>query len=256
MNNKKIVGIVGGVGPYAGIDLTRKIFEQTEAKRDQEHLPIALLSIPQEIEDRTLFLLGQTSINPAYAILKIIEKLEEMGASVVGIPCNTAHTPQIFDVIVENLKKADSSIKLVHMINEVARFIQENHPQIRNVGVLSTTGTYKTKVYPIILGQKGMNVILPNDVLQDIIHTAIYDPIYGIKAQSNPVTQIAKRKLIEGINYLQKEGAEAIVLGCTEITIAITDNKIGKTIIIDPTLILARALIREVNLNKLKPYDK
>ena len=51
MKNQKLIGIVGGVGPYAGLDLCRKIFEQTDAHRDQEHLPIALLSIPQKIKD-------------------------------------------------------------------------------------------------------------------------------------------------------------------------------------------------------------
>ncbi|MFQ5963205.1 MAG: aspartate/glutamate racemase family protein [Candidatus Scalinduaceae bacterium] len=254
MNNKKIIGIVGGVGPYASVDLTRKIFDQTNAKSDQDHLSIALLSIPKEIEDRTSYLLGQTSINPAYALFKIIRKLEDMGAGVVAIPCNTVHCPEIFDVIVKNLEKANSSIILLHMINKVAEFIRINHPQIRNVGVLCTTGTYKTKVYSNILEQKGINVIFPDEVLQDSIHTAIYDPGYGIKAQSNPVTEFAKRKLTEALNYLQKEGAEAIVLGCTEIPIAITNKKIGETMIIDPTLILARALIRELNPNKLKHY--
>jgi len=253
MNNKKMIGIVGGVGPYAGLDLTRKIFDQTTANNDQEHLPVALLSIPQQIEDRTSFLLGKTNINPAYAIFKIIRKLEEMGASVVGIACNSAHSPKIFDIIIEELKKTDSSIKLLHMITEVAKFIRENYPKIRNIGVLCTTGTDKTKLYPNILEQEGFNVILPNKVTQEnIVHKAIYDPKYGIKAQSNPVTEVAKRKLSEAVNYLQKEGAEAIVLGCTELSLAITDKKLGETIIIDPTLILARALIRKVNSNKLK----
>ena len=89
-----------------------------------------------------------------------------------------------------------------------------------------------------------------------MVHKAIYDLKYGIKAQSNPVTVIAKRWLTAAIDYLKKEGAEAIVLGCTEIPIAITNKKIGQTMIIDPTIILARALIKMVNPKKLRPYDK
>ena len=69
-----MIGIVGGVGPYAGLDLTRKIFDQTKAVSDQDYLSVVLLSMPQQIEDRTSFLLGQTSINPANAIFKIIRK--------------------------------------------------------------------------------------------------------------------------------------------------------------------------------------
>lgn len=256
MNNEKTIGIVGGIGSYAGLDLTKKILDQTYTRSDQEHLSIALLSFPHEIGDRTSYLLDQTSTNPAYAILKIIRKLEDIGASVVGIACNTVHTTPIFDAIVENLYKANSSIKLVNMISEVAKFIRINHPQIRNIGVLCTTGTYITKTYSNILDQEGINVILPNEVMQDTIYNAIYDRGYGIKARSNPVTEFAIKQLLEAINYLQGKGAEAIVLGCTEIPIAITDKRIGQTIIIDPTIILARALIKMVNPEKLRPYDK
>ena len=254
MSDEGIIGIVGGVGPYAGLDLARKILNETKAKRDQDHLSIALLSFPEEIEDRTSFLSHQTNINPAYAIFSIIRKLEKLGAKVVGIPCNTAHAPPIFDLIVENLEKANSDVKLVHMIVEVARFIKKKHRRIQNVGVLSTTGTYKTKVYPNILEGEGFTVILPDeDVQENIVHRSIYDPINGIKAQSDPVSEFAKGKLRESIDHLQKKGAEAIILGCTEISMAVQDRIIRKNIIIDPSLILARALIREANPEKLKP---
>lgn len=107
MNTDKTIGIVGGVGPYAGLDLTRKIFDQTKASSDQDYLSVALLSIPQQIEDRTSFLLGQTNINPANAISKIIRKLEQIGVGVAGIPCNSVHSPRIFDGILKKLRKAN-----------------------------------------------------------------------------------------------------------------------------------------------------
>ncbi len=125
---------------------------------------------------------------------------------------------------------------------------------MKNIGVLCTTGTYKTRVYQNILAQKGHRVILPDKVIQEsIVHKAIYDPKNGIKARSAPVSTVAKKESSKAINYLQLEGAEAIVLGCTEIPLAITEKIIGETVIIDPTLILARALVREVKPNKLKP---
>lgn len=253
MSNKKVIGIVGGLGPYAGLDLARKIFDQTEAKSDPEYLSVALLSVPQEIVDRTSFLLGKVNINPALAIFRIIRKLEKIGAGVIGIPCNTAHSPRIFNVILEELKKANSSVKLVNMISEVVNFFRENYPSVRNIGVLSTIGVYKTKVYSNVLEKAGISVILPDEILQEEVHNATYDPKYGIKAQSNPVTKFAKQIILEVINYLKNEGAEAIILGCTEIPLAVTDKKMGETILIDPTFILARALIREVNPDKLKP---
>jgi len=252
MNNEKLIGIVGGVGPYAGLDLIRKIFDQTEAKSDQEHLPVALLSLPQEVEDRTAFLSGHTTNNPAYGIVKVIKKLVAIGASVVGIACNTAHAPQIFNVIVEEINKANISVKLVNMIDEVSKFIRENHADIKNIGIIGTMGTFKTRIYEMVLKGENINVIVPDERFQKNVHDAIYDHEFGIKAQSNPVTETAKSKLKEAIAHLHDKGAEAIVLGCTEIPLAITENKINDIVIIDPTLILARALIREVSPDKLK----
>ena len=251
-----MIGIVGGVGPYAGLDLARKIFDQTVASRDQEHLPVTLLSAPGEISDRTEFLLGKVETNPAHAMADIGLKLEQLGASVVGIPCNTAHAPRIFAVIAQELETAGCNVKLAHMIQEVAGFVRRRHPRIDTVGVLSTMGTYRSGVYPEIIEREGLKVVQPDESLQKDIHAAIYDPEYGIKARSNPVTEKARDKLLAGIASLQSEGAGAVILGCTEIPIAIGEKKIGDTPIIDPTLVLARALIKSVAPDKLKPYGE
>ncbi|MHC4396633.1 MAG: aspartate/glutamate racemase family protein [Planctomycetota bacterium] len=256
MENEEIIGIVGGLGPYAGLDLAQKIFDQTIAKQDQEHLSIALLSLPAEIADRTAFLLGKTKTNPADAIFKIITKLEQLGASVVGIPCNSMHSPPIFDAILEKLKTSESKIKLINMVAETAEFVRQNHLKIKNIGLLCTTGTAKTLVYQNFFQPPDFNIILPDEtVQQDMVNNAIYDLDVGIKAKSNPVTKAAREKLLQAVGFLQKQGAEAIILGCTEIPLAISDKKIGQTIIIDPTLILARALIKQTNPNKLKPLS-
>jgi len=255
MNKDKIIGIVGGVGPVAGLNLVKKIFNQTQAKNDQEHLSVALLSFPQDIGDRTAFLLGETDINPAYAIVNVINKLEKIGACTVGIACNTVHAPQIFDVIQQEMKQANISVKLVNMINEVPSFIIENYPNIKNFGILGTIGTYKTGSYSDVLERKGFHVISPSDVLQETVHSAIYDPATGIKAQSSPVTEIVKSKLLKAANHLQQQGAEAIILGCTEVSLAFDNLKVDKLVMIDPSLILARALIREANPAKLKPLS-
>ncbi len=251
-----MIGIVGGVGPYAGLDLAKKIFDQTIASRDQDHLPVALLSAPGEIADRTEFLLGETETNPAHALAYIILKLERMGAAVIGIPCNTAHAPPIFDVIARELEAAECKAPLAHMIEEVAGFVRRRHPRIETVGVLSTTGTYKSGVYPEIIEREGLKVVQPDESLQRDIHAAIYDPEYGIKARSNPVTAEARDKLLAGIESLRRNGAGAVILGCTELPIAIREKRIGDTPIIDPTLVLARALIKSVAPDKLKPYGE
>ncbi len=240
---KKMIGIVGGVGSYAGIDLIRKIYDNTVARTDQEHLPVSMLSAPHKVKDRTEFLIGKVKENPGIAIAEIITTLSKHGAEIIGIPCNTAHTPKIFNVIKQN---TPDEVQLVHLIEEVGKFITDNYPEIKKVGVLSTNGTFIANVYPTILADFGIEAIHPSKEIQKMfVHPAIYAQEYGIKAFSNPVKEKAKKDLLMAASYLSRKGSEAIVLGCTEIPLAITELQIEESLVIDATEVLAKALIRE-----------
>ena len=247
-----IIGIVGGVGPYAGLDLTLKIFDQTLAASDQEHLPVALLSLPQNILDRTRYLMGEADINPAYAVADIIEKLESIGAHVIGIPCNTMHAPGIFNMIMQQLEERGSKVKVIHMIDEVVKFIGNHHPDMQKVGILSTTGTWKSGIYSRSLRNRGYKPIIPDSCMQEQIHRAVYDPHHGIKAQSNPVSIQSKNTLVKGLRSLKKKGAQGIILGCTEISFALNYDKLDDIPLFDATKILARSLIACTDPDKLK----
>ncbi len=247
-----MIGIVGGVGPHAGLDLVKKIFDLTNASRDQDYLPICLLSMPSIIEDRTEFLLGKGNVNPAVPISDIILKLEKAGSKYIGIPCNTAHSPQIFNEIIRGLKLNNSTVTLVNMIAEVCEYIKLTFPNIRRVGVLTTYGAYKVSLYQNYLELNGLEAIVPSENFQlNVVHDAIYNREYGIKAQSICITAKARAKLVEGIYYLQEKGAEVIVLGCTEIPLAInqTDSLVP---LVDATIVLARSLVKKENPGRLK----
>ncbi|MDP2524485.1 aspartate/glutamate racemase family protein [Maribacter dokdonensis] len=243
MMTNKMIGIVGGVGSYAGIDLIKKVYDLTEATSDQEHLPVSMLSVPHKIIDRTKFLLGETDVNPGIAISEIIASLIASGAGIIGIPCNTAHAKPILSFIEKSIPE---SCILVNLIEEVGKYISEKHPEITRVGVLGTTGTILAKVYPEVLTKYGIEVIQPSEDIQDLfVHPSIYDTSYGIKAFSNPVHQKAKENLSMAATYLSRKGAQAVILGCTEIPLAIQYEKIENSLIIDATTVLASALIRE-----------
>lgn len=249
-----MIGIVGGIGPYSGTDLLNKVFDNTLANSDQEHLDVLLLSMSSKIEDRTEYLIGKVNVNPAFAIAEVLLKLESIGVTIAGIPCNTAHSEKIFSVIQHELEKAKSNIKVLNMIDETISFIASNYPEVTKVGVLSTTGTYKSRIYSTPLKSKGFDVIVPSHEMQEnLIHPAIYHKTYGIKAVSNPIHPQAREDLLQGISFLEERGAQVVILGCTEIPLAITESKIHDVITIDPTNVLARALIHKSNLHKLKP---
>lgn len=251
--DEKIVGVVAGVGPYAGLDMLRKIFDQTVAQGDADHLTVVGWYQSNAVPDRTKFLLGESSENPGQAIATQLYQLEKSGASVAAIPCNTAHAPEIFDVACDVLKSQGSALNVLHMIREVATYLDGQADKIECVGVLSTTGTYDTAIYPNMLEPLGYQVVVPpRDWQEDVVNPTIYDPVYGVKATGGG-TEKARHDLFKTISMLREAGAQAIILGCTELPLAIPETEVDGIPMIDPTLILARAVIRAVDPAKLRP---
>lgn len=247
------IGIVGGVGPYAGLDLMRKIFDMTEAHSDQEYLSVLHHSRSSLIIDRTLFLAGKTQENPGDVLGDVMVELAEDGATVIGMPCNTAHSPAILDVALAKLTAACGiKIQFVHMIDAVADYLSEKLPEVKTVGILSTIGTYGTGIYQHTLGKAGLTVKFPDPEGRERVQQAISDRTFGIKAESNPVTAQARQYLSDEVASLAEQGAQAVVLGCTEIPLALTEKKLHGIPLIDATAVLARALIMAFAPEKLK----
>jgi aspartate racemase len=252
-----MIGIVGGVGPRAGLDLMGKLVDQTLAGSDQDHVDTLLYSLPSVIPDRTEYLLGRVHENPGIALAEILLRMAYAGVTVAGIPCNTAHAAPIFNVIRQRLQDAGSSLKLLHMIDETMEFLMEAVPGADRIGVLSTTGTYRTGIYRDALQARGLIPVLPpGDMQENLIHTAIYDPGYGIKSVPDRIHPQARKNLDRGFSWLAGQGARAVILGCTEIPLAFTAQTIRGMRTIDPAVALARALIRAEAPEKLKPLSK
>ena len=100
----KTLGIIGGMGPAATLDLFHKILKATPAKRDQDHIHIIIDNFPQ-IPDRTAFLLGKGE-NPLPYILKSVRTLEEANVDVLCMPRNTAH------YFVEDIRGSTDSVHI------------------------------------------------------------------------------------------------------------------------------------------------
>lgn len=249
-----MIGIVGGVGPYAGLDLAKNVFDHTIAGTDQDHLPVIMISHSETIQDRTEYLLGYVKENPGSSIGNVLLRLEQAGATVAGIPCNTAHAKKIFKETLYVLENSGSSLKLLSLPDETINTIINNYPQYKNIGVLSTTGTYQFGIYANPLKEAGLNPVVPLfDYQENVVHPSIYDKEYGIKAKSNPVTKRARQDLLDSINLLREKGAELVIKGCTEIALAIPEMEVNGVQLIDPSIVLARSLIRHYDPTKLKP---
>jgi aspartate racemase len=250
---KKTIGIVGGVGPYAGLDLNRKIFDHTLATNDQEHLPVLMASFSETIPDRTRYLLHGDVENPARGLYRVVALLNSSGATVAGIPCNTAHAQPIFHELVKRIHAGGLQIRLLNMISEVIAEVKSTFTGDTLVGILSTLGTYESGLYEAYFRRTGIPLLQPDKALAENVHAAIYHPDFGIKARSSPVTKKAGKIIKSAVRKLGDQGAEAVILGCTELPIALPCDTFQGIRLIDPATILARALIRDTYPEKLKP---
>ena len=175
----KTIGIVGGVGPYAGLDLAKKIFDNTEAQHDQEHLDVLLINSPRLIDDRTAYILavrdGKSATdpatdlaNPGRGIIACIRKLAAAGAEVVGVPCHTAHAPLIFDVVEREVVSRLPGIRLLHLVHTTVAAVCECLPQGSTIGLLATPGTYASGVYQTHVAKVDLCLLYTSDAADEL----------------------------------------------------------------------------------------
>lgn len=249
---KNTIGIVGGIGPYASVHMMHKIFDNTITCKDQDHLSTILISEPSSIEDRSKFLLGKTKNNPGYSIIDVIKRLEKAGANIIGIPCNTAHASKIMDVILNYINHEKGHITLINIIDEVIRYIHQMYPSVKRIGVLPTNGMhYDGEYYNKIMKSGYEPVFLREETQRNLLHETIYDEIYGIKATGGMIPYEIWQSIEGCIEKLINEGAQVVVLACTELPLVIKKKSIKGVPLLDSTDILARALIREADASKL-----
>jgi aspartate racemase len=216
-----VVGILGGMGPEATVRLFELLTRATPAQRDQEHLRVLVLSNPK-IPDRTAAILGQGE-DPLPALLEGASLLERAGADFLIVPCNTAH--HWLPSLRERLR-----VPILDMIDETARAIAAHVPAVRRVGLVATTGTLRTGLYPSRLAGRGIAVVLPTDAEQ----AQVMSVIYGVKAGNGALAAVGRA--------LRGRGAEALLLGCTELSLVGLRSS-SDFPIFDPLEILARRAV-------------
>lgn len=233
IRKEKIIGVSGGMGPEATLDLFQKIIKHTNASKDQDHLRIIIDNNPK-IPDRTPAVLGTgESILPS--MVETARNLERVGADFIVIPCVTAH--YFFDDL---RKKVD--IPIISIVDELENEIETRLPHIRKVGLISTTGTIKGKVFHIKLEETGREVLVPSDKDQrELVMEAIYGKA-GIKAGYTNLEN--KKRVVKVAETLIERGAQGIIAGCTEIPLVLREEDISVSLF-DTLLILAKAAIRE-----------
>ncbi len=229
----KTLGIIGGMGPAATIDLYKKIVEQTPAEKDQDHIHVIIDSYPQ-IEDRTSYILHGGK-SPAPKLIESAKRLEAAGADALIMPCNTAH------YFAKDIERA-VYIPLIHIVKCSAEAIKKKYPYVRKIGLIATTGTIKAGVYGDILKNYDLETITLNEELENNIMDCIYK---GVKAGKTEEYSKLFQKCVDDIASL---GAELLIAGCTEIPLLMPYIKTNLPVI-DATYELASAAVKYA-LNK------
>lgn len=222
------IGVLGGMGPAATVDLLQKVIDATPAQRDQDHVPIVAWNVPQ-IPERLAAMRGEGP-SPLPAMVEGARALESVGCEALAIACNTAH--HWADEL-----RASVKIPLLHIAEVAVDALASRAPRPTRVGLLGTRGTLQSGFYQRALDERGFAWQLPSESQQaEGIDAAIREVKVGrIDAGRRHFERVAQA-LLAG-------GCDALILGCTELPLLLPGCAVGAQCI-DPNATLASAIVR------------
>ncbi|WP_280770564.1 aspartate/glutamate racemase family protein [Salipaludibacillus daqingensis] len=224
----KTIGILGGMGPAATVELFSRIVNNTVATSDQEHVNMVIINDPQ-IPDRSKYILEKGE-SPLPKLKDNLIKLYNAGADVAIIPCMTAHS------FITELQY-HSPIPIINAIELVEKHIKETFPFIEKVGLLATTGSVKSGVYQKYLTK---TIYTLDEHEQNKLMGAIYDKD-GIKGGN--ISDESASRVLNVLETLKDRDVDAVIAGCTELGLVLNDEN-AKIPVIDPIFLLAKEAVR------------
>ena len=226
---ERTVGIIGGMGPEATIDLMRRIVAATPADDDGDHIRLLVDSNPR-VPSRIEALIDRTGPSPAPAIVDMARGLERQGADVLVIACNTAHHYHA-DVV------AAVGVPVLNMVDLAADDLVDRHPGLTRVGLLASSAVRLVGLYEPAFDRVGVEVLHPDDEHQG----RVMELIRAVKAGRPTAAQIDATN--EAAASLEAAGAERLLIACTELS-AVADRLTAGAPLHDASEVLARAVAR------------
>jgi len=225
----KIVGVIGGMGPEATVDLMRRVIRATPAQDDIDHIRMIVDNNPK-VPSRIKALIDGTGESPAPILVQMGSKLEEYGADFLVIPCNTAH------YYLNDIRSA-VSIPVIDMIELTVDAVLRENPALKTAGLLASQAVLQTGLYLTRFGERGANLIYPQEKLQEKLMNAIRTIKTGCYGAGE------KRILRSAAGDLVSRRAEALVVACTELSI-IAEALDPELKVYDSAQILAEAVVQ------------
>lgn len=217
-----VLGILGGMGPMSTVYFYEMLTRHTAAEKDQDHLDI-VISSRATTPDRTAFILGKSREDPFAVMRQDAEMLVRYGATLLAIPCNTAH--YFYDQLARSLP-----VPVLNMMQLTVR--EAKAAGCRKLGILATDGTVQAGSYQHMCGAEGLAWAVPSPHSQAVLMGIIYDQIkQGRRADMRTFAAIERE--------LREAGCQNAVLGCTELSLIKRDEGLG-SFFIDSTEMLAK----------------
>ena len=200
-----LLGVLGGMGPLAGGTFVTRLVALTPAGCDQHHIPLVLCNDPR-VPDRSAARLNQGD-DPLAAMVVGIRRLEGAGARLIAIPCNTAH------LWYEQLAR-QARVPLLHIVVAVCDDLARLGVRGARIGLMGTPATLELGLYQGPLTVRGHTVIEPDEQERRLC-------VEAIAAVKGNRPEAAFAPATACIARLVARGADAIVLGCTELPLAV-----------------------------------
>lgn len=241
-----LVGVLGGVGPLATVLFMERVVRLTDAGRDQDHVDMVVLQ-HATVPDRTAFVLGRSADDPGPVLAADARRLAGLGADFLVLPCNTAHA-------FAGAVAAATSAPLLTAVDAAVSAVCDawtdrfsgSRPEA--VGLLATEGTIESGVYLDAFSAHGVKTLVPDVAGQASVTALIYD---GVKAgRGGDLTALAGV-----VADLRSRGAGAVVLGCTELSVAAEatpPDRLPGVVLVDALDELARATVLRAG-RRLRP---
>lgn len=227
MKTNNVLGVIGGLGPMSSAYFYEFLTSHTSVTKDQEHIDI-LISSRSSTPDRTAFILGTSNDSPLPAMIEEAKRLENNGATMIVLVCNTAH------YFIDEIRNA-VNVPVPSIIEETVKFLQANGK--KTPAILATDGTLKSEAYQKKLEESGLEYMFPTTDEQK----TIMDIIYGYVKRGIPVPD----GLLTGIiTSLLSRGCDSVIAGCTEISLAVKESGVISSVV-DPLEVLAYKVIKE-----------
>lgn len=226
----QMLGILGGVGPLASVYFADVLVNHTVAGRDQDHIPFYLYN-DVAIPDRSAYLLGKSADSPLPALCDGVRRLEASGCDLIVVTCNTAH--YFYDRMA-----AAVQVPVLNIIEVAVEEALAKVPGAKKIGLLATQGTLEGKVYEKELSKRGLACGIPGEETRQGVMNLIYDVKVG--------KTVDPGLLIRAAEELKAQGCDAVILGCTELSVVSRANGLCRRdgTLIDAMEALARRCVR------------